>query len=67
MERVGCATIAEALLDLCGVALHVFAEGGVALQAAVLDYAQHLELHMHIVLLEPLEQKVNELLAGIRR
>jgi|Laugresubdmm15sn_1035100.scaffolds.fasta_scaffold47602_1 hypothetical protein len=64
-ERVGGCARTKALLDFCREALHVFFEGSMTMEAAVLDQTESFDLDMHIVLLEPLDEKVDELLASI--
>jgi hypothetical protein len=54
-ERVGGCARTKALLDFCREALHVFFEGSMTMEAAVLDQTESFDLDMHIVLLEPLD------------
>jgi len=67
VQRIWTAAVTEALLDLAGVTLHLAPEGGMALLAAVLDDTQNLEFAVHIVLLQPLEQKLLQLGAVLDR
>ena len=57
----------QAFLDVGRVPLHLAAEGGVAVLTAVLDDAQHLELDVHRVLLEALEQEIFQLQTRVDR
>ena len=47
----------EAFLDLSIMTLHVSAEGGMTLLAAVLGHPEHLEFLMNTVALQALEQQ----------
>ena len=66
-RRESGAARTQAFLDVGRVPLHLAAEGGVAVLTAVLDDAQHLELDVHRVLLEALEQEIFQLQTRVDR
>ena len=66
MQRIRRATVVQNLLDLSRVPLHIATKGGMTLKAAVLHHAQHLELDVHIVLLQTFQQKILQLLHRTR-
>ena len=57
----------EAFLDLSIMTLHVSAEGGMTLLAAVLGHPEHLEFLMNTVALQALEQELPQLAARVSR